>query len=79
MMLLGNYGERHSLLVIAFVRAFHLLKDLRLDVTPQRSCNLLLPLFQPDLLEPAVKVGPVIASFIVKVRLVAVEPLNWWC
>ena len=61
------------------VRArLYLLKDgLRLDVTPRRSRNLplLLRLLQPDLLEPAVNVEPVIASFIVEVRLVAVKLL----
>jgi hypothetical protein len=62
------------------VRArLHLLEDsLRLEVAPRRSRNLLrlLRLLQPDLFEPAVDVEPVIASFIVEVRLVAMKLLR---
>jgi hypothetical protein len=59
------------------VRArLHLLEDsLRLEVAPRRSRNLLrlLRLLQPDLFEPAVNVEAVVASFIVEVRIFAVE------
>ena len=57
----------------------HLLEDsLRLDITSRRSRNLhlLLRLLQPDILEPAIDVEPVVASFIVEVRFVAMELLR---
>ena len=57
---------------------FHLLEDsLRLDITSRHSRNLrlLLRLLQSDLFEPVVNIEPVVAAFIVEVRLVAMELL----
>ena len=57
----------------------HLLEDsLRLDITSRRSRNLrlLLRLLQSDLFEPVVNIEPVVAAFIVEVRLVAMELLR---
>ena len=57
----------------------HLLEDnLRLNISSRRSRNLrlLLRLLQPDLFEPVVNIEPVVASFIVEVRFVAMEMLR---
>ncbi len=57
----------------------HLLEhSLRLDITARRSRNLrlLLRLLQSDPFEPAVNIKPIVAAFIVEIRLVAMELLR---